>query len=195
MSRSPNRRRRRHTYTAAQRVVATLASRYCSASGTDAQRRAVAWAPWYGCNSNACETLYTAHLSGDTITGITKDTTVSRYGGMYSHTCRYAGEVATFQCWIINPSAAEGYTASWRFTPYDGSTSVSPLTYIFYNNGFDTGNYEYRYWQKSSTGYTNSVEARRSSNANSRSSSGLLWTIGNTRLCDVTLNLGPCSGS
>jgi hypothetical protein len=186
--------KRVYAYTAAQRVVATLASRYCGASGTDAQRRTAAWGPWLGCSNSGCESLYATHLSGDTIVGISKDTTVSRYGGMYSHTCRYAGETATFQCWLINPSSAEGYTVSWRLTPYDGGTSISPLTFIFYNNGFDTGNYEYRYWQKHDTGYANSVEARRASGANSRSSSGLLWTIGNTRLCDVTLNLGPCSG-
>jgi hypothetical protein len=144
------------TSTAATKVANTMASRYCSASGTAAQRRAYAWALWRACNSGDCETIFQEHYcsSSDTVCHITRDTTVSRLGGMKSRTCQYAVPGAVeFTCWFIDPDKAEGYTG-WRSDP-DGTSTKSPLAFAFYSFWAGTSpDFEHRHWLKADTGYS-----------------------------------------
>lgn len=186
-----------NTFTAAGYVAAEMASRYCGASGSDAQRRATAFQPWFGCGAggSTCESLYSQHYCAgtDTVCNITQDSGVGRAGGMSTRTCRYNFDPnTTFLCYYINPSLAQGYTASWVGPPTAGNwpNPPSPLAHPFYAYYRQLTNKEYRHWIYADTGYYyGELYARRPDNQNSRN--GLEW-VDSDVLCDVSYNRGSC---
>lgn len=181
------------SYYAALTVATSMASRYCgSTAPTDAGKRAVAFSPWNACGSggSACETVYQNIYTPDTIRNVTTTTAVGREGGMVARTCRLAGSLTTFACYYVNPTTAQGYTASWQLTPLTGtwSSGLAPLSYAFYNYGF-VSNTEWRHWLNVDSGYAITAYASRAIGTNARTSLG--WNRG-TILCDQTLNRGYC---
>jgi len=83
-----------------------------------------------------------------------------------------------FSCFEVNPANAQGWTGSWRYSPYDGAydasgaaTRPSPLTQTFYN--YAAGGYEYRVWLRKDTTYQIHVGSYRPLGQNARTS--LVW--------------------
>lgn len=186
-----------NTQSASGYVAAEMASRYCSGSGSDANRRKAAFAPWLGCGTNGttCESLYLEHYcaGNDAVCNITSDSTVSRNGGMITRTCRYNfSPNTTFTCHYVNPANAQGHTGSWTFAPTAGNwpSTPSPLTHPFYVYYRSSNNKDYRHWIYADTGYYyGELYARRPDNQNSRN--GLEWQDSDV-LCDVILLRGSC---
>lgn len=182
-------------YVAGQRIVAYLAAQktahemnrsYCAAGGTPAQRRSVAWRPWYGCTRIAgiCETIFNSIYdpATDSLNSLVEDWSVGMYGGMEVRTCRAGARY--FTCFYIDWNRAQGDVA-WRGTGY-GPNPISLPFYSFTVNG----TYEFRYWMKDDTGYATSILGRRRFGHDPRRS-GLEWFDGE-QLCDVTVNRGYC---
>lgn len=189
------------TFTSADVVAAEMASRFCNGSGTNAQRRAAAWAPWFACGGGVCEQLFQDHYCPDLgrICNVTRDTSVARYGGGSIRSCRYSGSSVEFTCWYIKPAEADGSTGGWRFEPVAGAYSSggspitpSPLNHPFYAYWRQSNNKEYRHWIAADTGYSNGeIYVRRPDNVNSRSGD-LEWVDSNV-LCEETTNRGTCA--
>lgn len=179
------------TYDAAKSVAASMASTYCGASGSEAQRRRAAFAPWYACGSDACEAIYQAIYTPDQIRNVRRDTSVGREGGMVARTCRYAGDLTTFTCYYVNPSWAQGYAGSWQMAPLNGdfSRGPSPLSWAFYTRGFDGNNREWRFWIMADSGYASDANVYRPKDRDARAS--LTW-LRTRMLCDVSLKRGYC---
>jgi hypothetical protein len=157
-------------------AAAAMASRYCAAGGTGAQRRAAAWAPWHACSSGACEAIFGEIYNGTNgqLRAISGTSTVSSRGGMVSRTCTRGGSTQVIpSCFYVDPAAAEGQ--DWWASP---NTGASPITAPFYV--FELGGWEYRVWLKEDTGYSIDIEAVRPLGQNARSS--LEWHR-STALC------------
>jgi hypothetical protein len=189
-----------NTKTAAQFVANVMARLYCNASGGEVARRQAAFRPWNGCGTNqtVCEDLYQEHYCAgtDTVCNITQDSTVGRLGGMRQRTCYYGSlpprERVSFTCWFIDPTKAEGYTASWQQDPKDGNDRISPLAYAFYNFWDSTDALEHRHWLQADTGYRRGeVFATRASGDDPRTSGALRWTDADV-LCDSDFYKGTC---
>jgi hypothetical protein len=189
------------SWTASALVAQTMADRFCSAGGTNAQRRAWAWAPWFACSGGACETLYQQHYCSSSawVCNVTRDSSVGRYGGGSIRSCRYTFDSTAFTCWYINPSSAQESTGGWRYEPVGGSYKAngapqvpSPLAHPFYAYWRQANDMEYRHWIAADTGYSNGeIYVRRPDGVNSRS--GNLQWVDNDVLCDLTANRGPCA--
>jgi hypothetical protein len=187
--------------TSAKKAADTMASLYCNASGTQAQRRAAAWGPWNACNDGSCEATY-QHLycaASNTVCNITTTTAVGNAGGMKVRTCRYEGDITTnFTCWYVDIVNAQGATAGWKFDPKTGNfPSTSPLAFNFYTwaKTSTDPDKEVRTWIVDDTGYTTrgEIKARRNDGANSRD--GLQWidVTSPFRLCDTDARRGVCA--
>jgi hypothetical protein len=178
-------------------AATTMASRYCNAGGSDAQRRAVAWGLWFACNGGACENEYLEHycVATDTLCNITNDATVTNNGGMSTRTCRYNFDPSVnFVCYYVNPANAQGHKGSWQQAPLIGGTNgaqPSPLTHAFYNYLRSSDNKEFRHWIVADTGYTarGEVYVRRPNGTNGRMTNE--WQDLDV-LCDVTFGRGSC---
>jgi hypothetical protein len=181
-----------NTSTAAQKAADTMASRYCNAGGKPAERRAFAWSPWFACGSSTCENLYQEHYcsASDTVCNVTTNGNVTRQGGMLTRNCRYGAGPATFTCWYVNYTNAQGVTTSWQQAPLDGeSDGPSPLAFAFYVY-LGSGD-EWRHWLEEDTGYNvGEVFARRPNGQDSRA--GLTWKD-QKKLCDLDTRHGTCS--
>ena len=157
------------TFVAAARAADTMASRWCASSGSASARRAYVWAPWYGCGSSTCQTIFGQIYNGSTLVGVNGSAAVSRTGGMQKRTCTGPGVSGPFTCWRVDPARAEGHSAfaAEHFGP-------SPITAPFYV--YTTGGLEYRFWLKADTGYDTGIWATRPLGANARSS--ITWRSG-----------------
>jgi hypothetical protein len=168
------------TNTASGVVAAEISRLYTNATGTAVEKRRAAWKPWYGCGTNKinCENNYIATYSPtyDTL-NITRDTTVTRTGGLQTKTCYTASApTSTWTCYRWDASLAQGHKGSWQYTP-TGSSSLQPLPlpfYTYYKYDSAVGkNVEYRHWLKAETGYDNSKWGARVFGLNPRS--GVNW--------------------
>lgn len=179
--------------TAANKVAVEMKNRYCNASGTDAARRAAAFAPWFACGGSNCESIYQSiYCSGsDTVCNITTLANPGGWGGMSSRTCRFRADTSTsFNCWYVDINGAQGDTSVWKQDPKTGSGSISPLTFAFYV--WADGTKEVRDWIIDDTGYGREVRASRTLGANSRN--GLDWKEPAAPLCETSPNhRGTCS--
>ncbi|MGZ4726728.1 MAG: hypothetical protein ACXWB2_03325 [Acidimicrobiales bacterium] len=171
------------TTTSAQQAAITMSARWCAASAiTDpVQRRASVWAPWFGCNSGACEAFYQA-MYDPAGPKVQVDDTVTRNGGMVARTCRVPGfgEVA---CSYVDPAKAQGFNG-WN-VPSWGRSPVSAPFYVFALNGR-----EFRVWLRNDTGYDATISASKPITSNARTA--LQWLRGDG-MCDVTTNRGACN--
>jgi len=171
-----------YTDTAAPIVASQIATTYKNASGTSAQRRALAWGSWAACNTGKCETIFNTiyNSTADTLY-MTTDSAVSRSGGLATKTCSFTPYPATsFTCYKYDVNAAEGYTGSFKYTPYEGALGTKnaepvPLPFITYTAVTSTGNTEYRYWRKEDTGYDVTIYKYRDYNTNARSNSNWFY--------------------
>lgn len=178
----------------AVKAAELMASGYCNSSGTGEQRRAAAWGPWHACNSGMCEQLFREHWCSynGTVCNITRTASVSRWGGMEKHTCRYTGSTTTFTCWYVNPVYAQGALGYWQQDPKTGNYSggLSPLSFAFYVYLRQADNKELRHWIETDTTFSiGEISARRPMGQNSRG--GLSW-VDQDILCDATGNRGSC---
>lgn len=168
------------TDTASSIVASEMARLYKSATGTAADKRKAAWGPWFGCGTGKtkCETIYnTLYNSSTDVISITRDSTVSRGGGIVSKTCyNTATPSVTWSCYKFNASVAQGHTGSWNYAPLNGSSSLEPvpLPFLTYWKADTSGNKtEYRHWLKADTGYDTSKWASRPFGTNARNS--VVW--------------------
>jgi hypothetical protein len=168
------------TDTAARQAATTMAARWCSSSGTDAQRRKAVWSIWLGCTSGVCETIYNAIYSETTL-NVNIDPTVTRGGGTQVRSC-YVPTIGIVPCTFVDPALAQGYRG-WTI-PNWGPSPVSAPFYDLTANGR-----EYRVWLRDDTGYATTINASKPVTANARTS--LTWIAGEA-LCDVTTNRGKC---
>ena len=70
------------TDSASATAAQVMATRWCNDTadaGNDAARRAKAWAPWAGCGSGVCESIYQAVYDPTTLR-VTTDPAVTRTG-------------------------------------------------------------------------------------------------------------------
>lgn len=143
-----------------------------SRGSTKAAKRADAWRAWYACRDGSCETIFNTiyDSSKDTIT-ITRNSSVTRTGGMVQKTCSYIWDQrTTFTCYEIDPSKAQGFTGWRAWTPLDGSLTgnTSPITMSFIS--FVRNSREERHWLKEVTRYSTDIDANRSLGQNERNS-------------------------
>lgn len=188
-----------NTPSAANKAANTMASRFCSASGSNAERRAYAWSPWYACSDGSCEPRFNhIYCSGtDTVCNIDRNPNVSNDGGMQIRTCRFEGNITdSFTCWFLHIAGAEGYTDLWQAEPKTGSSSISPLSYAFYTwqKRAPDPDKDVRAWIRDDTGYQiGEIRAKRTDGTNSRT--GLNWSDvpSGYKLCDIDARKGVCS--
>jgi hypothetical protein len=171
------------TWTSAAQAAATMADRWCRSGNqpSPAARRAYVWAPWYGCASGVCETIYQTIFDGARVRNITLDPSVGREGGMEFRTCSVAG-LGTVPCSFVDPGRAQGHTA-WRAAGY-GPSPISAPFYVIDANGR-----EHRIWAAEDTGYGTTIRADKPTTANARTS--LVWSSG-VSFCDRTVGKGDC---
>ncbi|MEI7593279.1 MAG: hypothetical protein WCK41_08690 [Actinomycetes bacterium] len=168
------------TDSAAQQAATTIASRWCTSTGTDAERRASVWGMWFGCNSGVCETIYNAIYDPTTL-HVNVDPTVSRGGGTTVRNCTVPG-LGTVTCTYVDPALAEG-SVGWRIPIW----GPSPVSAPYYN--FISGSTEYRVWLREDSGYGVTISASKPVTANARTA--LSWTQGDS-LCDLSTYRGAC---
>ena len=163
------------TDTAAAQVAQILADGWCSASGSDAARRADAWSPWHGCGSDGgtCEAIYQVIYSPTTL-NVTKDASVTRLGGSVVRSCQLNNS-APMPCTFVDPGSAQGDDA---FTA--PGFGPSPISAPFYD--LVSGSTEYRVWLSNDSGYQVTVWASLPIGSNARTS--LTWGTGGV-LCDL----------
>jgi hypothetical protein len=183
---------RMKTDTSSMRVANEMADAYCEASGSEAQRRALAWRPWVACGGGGCEARYQEHYcpGTDTVCHVTRNTNVSRLGGVVFRNCRLPAQ-QPFGCWYIKYQLAQGSKGGWQQQPHLGNypNPPSPLAFAFYN--FNLGSMEHRHWIQADTGYgEGEIYRLRMLGSNSRNPSPA--TYDNDILCDVTENRGTC---
>lgn len=147
--------------TAAPVAAKVMADRWCSASGSEANRRVAAWSNWVACNGGGCETLFNNVYDSavDNWKNLTKDSTVTRYGGMIQKNCKStSASTTTFVCFNINPGNAQGTTSSWTGNPQGaaGTASPSPLTGQMINYRTATSS-KREFWFASDNGFTRNI--------------------------------------
>jgi hypothetical protein len=163
------------TFVSAAHAAATMATRWCASSGATSSRLSYVWAPWFGCGPSTCHTIFAQIYDGSTLIDIDGQAEVTSTGGMQETSCTGPGQGATFTCWRVDPSRAEGHSA---FTA--SGFGPAPITAPFYV--YTAGGYEYRHWLRADTGYDTGVWATRPLGANARS--GITWHSGES-LTDV----------
>ncbi len=171
------------TDTASATAASVMATRWCNDTadaGNDAARRAKAWAPWGGCGSGVCESIYQAIYDPTTLR-VNTDPAVTRTGGMTPKTCSVGGD-GTLACWRIDPSSAQGDNAF--AVPGFGPT---PISAPFYD--YVLGSTEYRVWLSADTGYPFNISAALTVGSNART--GLVWST-SAQLCDTVTRVGTC---
>lgn len=153
-----------------------MASRYCGASGSSAQKRVAAWQPWLACNSGACETIFSnVYVSGtDSWVNVTKDSSVNAYGGMIRKDCKSTpASTLIFDCYRIDPALAQGHLDSWTGNPEGaaGQGTPTPLTKSMINYK-TSANSKREFWYKSYSGYTRDIAKVVGSGVNPRNVNG-----------------------
>lgn len=168
---------------AASKVAPYLVGKYCdsvSSGASSASARATAWKAWHACDEGACEDVY-QRLADE---GVSKDSTVSRYGGAEPRKCTYEG--ASYDCLYVDPGAVEGDDA-WT-SPDFGPAPVPDPFYVFTYTGGGTDE-EVRYWLDVDSGAGIDVSASRELGVDARTA--LHWEAG-SGLCDTTATRGDC---
>ena len=159
------------TFTASALAADVMSRRWCTAAGnptlTDPQQRAYAWAPWHGCNSGVCESIFNDIFDGAALRNVVRDFSVGRWGGMEPRTCRLINELDSFTCWFVDPGRAQGHPA-FRAPGFGPSPITAPF-YVYARNGR-----EYRHWLIVDTGYDLEISASKPLTANARNS--LVWS-------------------
>jgi len=165
-----------NTSEAAPIAAQEISKKYRDSKGsTKAAKRADAWYAWYACRDGSCESIFNSIYDStkDTIS-ITRDSNVTRTGGMVQKTCSYIWDQRnTFTCYEIDPNKAQGFTGWREWTPLDGSLTgnTSPISLSFIS--FVRDGREERHWLKENTKYTIDVNANRTLGNNARTS--LTW--------------------
>lgn len=174
--------------TAAQRIdsrfIADFTAEYMAGRWCANPSFSTVWAPWFGCSSGSCKTVYDEIYQSGKLTNVARDLAVSALGGMEAHTCT-DGTATTFTCWFVDPAEAEGY-AGFAIP----SAGPAPITAPFYV--YASGTKEVRQWLGVHTGY--SIDIRASLTLTKDSRSGLSWSSGSS-LCDLTTGEGLCDPS
>jgi FG-GAP-like repeat len=177
------------TDSAARLATDEMARRWCQATTdpnlTDAQRRLYAWGPWHACTSSTiCESIFQELYDASTgqLRNLTRDASVSRWGGMEPRSCRLPTVQGEFLCWYVDPARAQG-AVGWR-SPAFGPSPVTAPFYVYSKDGR-----EYRHWLRADTGYEIEISASKPLSANARTS--LVWSdVG--QLCDRSAFRGSC---
>ena len=146
-----------------------MADRYCRSTSTGSSRRSYVWRPWYGCGGGRCEAIFHEIFNGSRLTGVNRQSGISRGGGMKETTCTGPGHRGPFTCWRVDPKKAQGYGGF--AVPAFGPTPITAPFYVYTASG-----YEYRHWLRADTGYDIGVWASRPIGGNARSS--LRWHRG-----------------
>lgn len=168
---------------AAKKMVPYMVGKYCDAvngGSSSAQARSAAWSDWHACDDGSCESIY-QRLESD---GVTKDPSVTRYGGAEPRRCTFEG--AEYDCLYVDPSAVQGEDA-WTAPDFGPAPVPSPFYVFTYTEG--GVDYEVRYWLKGDSGAKTDVSASRELGVNARSE--LSWAA-ETSLCDTTTGTGNC---
>ncbi|TDD36558.1 hypothetical protein [Saccharopolyspora elongata] len=168
---------------AAQKMVPYMVGKFCDAvngGSSTARARAAAWKDWHACDAGACETIY-QRLESD---GVTKDDSVTRYGGAQPRDCTFEG--TKYDCLYVDPSEAEGEKA-WTAPDFGPAPVPAPFYVFTYAEGGK--DYEVRYWLKADSGADTDVSASRELGVNARTK--LSWAA-ETSLCDTTTGTGNC---
>ncbi|MEV0058161.1 hypothetical protein AB0H34_47730 [Saccharopolyspora shandongensis] len=168
---------------AAQKMVPYMVGKFCGAingGSSTARARATAWKDWHACDAGACETIYQRLESG----GVTKDASVTRYGGAQPRDCTYEG--TKYDCLYVDPGEAEGEKA-WTAPDFGPAPVPAPFYVFTYAKGGK--DYEVRYWRKADSGADTDVSASRELGVNARTK--LSWAA-ETSLCDTTTGTGNC---
>jgi hypothetical protein len=168
------------TFVVSAQTAATMASRWC----TDPSL-AYVWAPWFGCGTSTCRTIFDAvyRRATDRLVGVTRDADVSSRGGMTRHTCTGPAQPEAFTCWRVDPALAQGY-AGFTASGFGPAPLTAPF-FVYAANGK-----EYRHWLRADTGYRRGVWASRPLGANARTS--LTWHRGDGL---VDLGAGTAGGA
>jgi len=182
----------------ASSVAQLMSARYCSATGTDQDRRYEAWRDW-GFPCTLCQGFFAEMTStSPKFANLTLVPGIGPLGGTVKRSCTLAGVAGTIPCWYVNPSVGviQGATAWATLDPTGGSPTVAPapLSRPFYV--LDRGTTEERHWLREDTGYGLDLSAVRTlgKNARPRSNqpgSGLGWRA-SSGLCDLTNGNGDC---
>lgn len=176
------------TSTAAPIVAAKIAQKYKNATGTLANKRKAAWNEWYACDTSGtrdgqkCEQVFNAiYDSTNKTLNITKDTSVTRRGGITQHTCNYSNiPESNFTCYRWDATKVEGNNTSksvaWLahpdgYNPNNGDR-YEPLPLPFY---FFKGSTNATYvWFRNETGYSQDKVSVWNMSTNPRS--GVTWS-------------------
>lgn len=182
-------------------VARELADRVCRyGHTTDAQLEKVfTEEAWVGCGDGRCvQNFHSLYQSGDTLAPFDEERSVSYWGGLEPHDCRWGNSTAPISCVYVDYNRADpdGHTGSWIYNPLEGGSdgnSPSPLStpfYIFFRE-VDGGKLrETRVWLGSENAWGRDISAERPKGVPARES--LRWIEG-TSLCDRTTGHGSCS--
>ncbi len=156
------------TYYSSSQVADTMSSRYCNNSGA----LKYVFAPWVACGTDGinCQNTFNKiyDSSSDSLIDVYQDPNVGTYGGSVPRTCRFGSDTATFTCYYVNYTNAQGYTGSWVFPaseqPCDQDNNTAPLAspyYVFKHVDVYGNSYEYRYWMSDDTCFGFNIAAYR----------------------------------
>ncbi len=190
---------RMHVGIMAADVAKNMAGRYCSASGSDQDRRYEAWRDWgYPCT--LCQGYFDEMMgTSPKFANLGLVPGIGVLGGTVERSCTLPGVPGIMPCWYVNPSVGtiQGATAWATLSPTGGSgptVTPAPLSKPFYV--LDRGATEERHWLRADTGYGIDVHAVRQIGKNARprsaqTGSGLEWR-NSSGLCDITAGRGSC---
>ena len=190
---------RMHVGIMAADVAKNMAGRYCSASGSDQDRRYEAWRDWgYPCT--LCQSYFDEMMgTSPKFANLGLVSGIGVLGGTVQRSCTLPGVPGSVPCWYVNPSVGtiQGATAWATLSPTGGSgptVAPAPLSKPFYI--VDRGATEERHWLRADTGYGIDISAVRQIGKNARprsdqTGSGLEWR-NSSGLCDLTTGRGSC---
>ncbi|WP_053368059.1 hypothetical protein [Bacillus sp. FJAT-27245] len=178
------------TSVAAPFVAEKIARKYKSSSATTtAEKRKYAWSDWYACDRSTnprdaarCQDVFnTIYNSSTKALNITRDTTVTRLGGLTSHTCDMRNiPDSSFPCYKYDISKVQGDSNSknvfWLNLNHNGSSTSEPLPLPFYS--YSGGYYDNYIWFVSDTGYSSLKAAQWDMATDPRS--GVVWSSSTT---------------
>lgn len=190
---------RMHVGIMAGDVARITSSRYCSATGSDQDRRYTAWTDWgYPCT--LCQGFFNEMVgSSPKFANLNLVNGITPLGGTVARTCSLPNTAGTVPCWYVEPRVGviQGSTAWATLSPTGGNgptVAPAPLSHPFYV--VDRGATEERHWLQVDTGYDSDIRAVRTIGKNARprsnqTGSGLAWTAA-PGLCDLTAGRGAC---
>lgn len=174
------------TSVAAPFVTDKLARKYKSSSATTAAgKRKSSWTDWYACDRSTnprdaarCEEVFNAIYNSSTkALNITRDTAVTRTGGLTTHTCEMNMiPDSQFTCYKYDVSKVQGDSNSknvfWLNLSHSGSSTAEPLPLPFYS--WSGGTYDHYIWYPVDTGYSSVKSAQWEMTSDPRA--GVVWS-------------------